>query len=116
MATIIEQMRVPYEQYNRAMIKIMGELSKIQLFSGYTDSDGNKICQGDTVRYIIHSDSSTHVGTVMYGEYEDSECYMTCTHCGWYIKDEDPNIFTSTLPDAVQDGITIIGGKMIARG
>jgi hypothetical protein len=52
----------------------------------------------------------------MYGEYEDSECYMTYMHCGWYIKDENPNIFTSTLPDAVQDGITIIGGKMIARG
>jgi hypothetical protein len=104
--TLIEQLREPYEMYNRVMLNIMSSmetLSEIKLFSGYVDSDGNKICNGDTVTYLdYHSDNMT--GIVTYGEYADGEQYIDNVHCGWYIKCNDIYEDTTTLPDAVKIG------------
>jgi hypothetical protein len=92
-------------------------LSEIRLFSGYVDSDGLKICQGDTVSYLAY-EGVPATGTVKYGEYEDGERYMDNIHCGWYILNDKSVGYrlTTTLPDAVVAGnIHIIGGKLISR-
>ena len=86
--------------------------------SGYIDSDGLKICAGDTLMFKdVGSGHDTFItGIVKYGEYADGEGYYNHVHCGWYIEVNNRWYDIVTLPDVMTSGdVHIISSIVLSR-